>query len=52
MKSLDKLTDKLANYIVMLDTSESDKTNQSNINIPKGKYITSIGYAEKIYSTF
>ena len=49
---LDKLTDKLANYIVMLDTSESDKTNQSNINIPKGKYITSIGYAKKFIQHF
>lgn len=49
---LDKLTDKLANYIVMLDTSESDKTNQSNINIPKGKHITSIGYANKFLQHF
>lgn len=49
---LDKLTDKLANYIVMLDDALSDKTSGNNIHIPSGKYVTSIGYGKRFIEHF
>lgn len=49
---LDKLTDKLANYIVMLDDAVNDKTSNENINIPSGRYITSIGYGKRFIKHF
>lgn len=49
---LDKLTDKLANYIVMLDDAKKDKTSGNNVHIPSGKYITSIGYGKRFIQHF
>lgn len=49
---LDKLTDKLANYIVMLDDANNDQTSPNNSNLPNGKNITSISYAKKFLNHF
>lgn len=49
---LDKLTDRLANYIMILDSATSDKSNKKNTYIPEGKFVTSIGYAKKFIQHF
>ena len=49
---LDKLTDKLANYIIILDAAIDSQEDKRNTHIPSGKYITSISYGRKFIEHF